>query len=126
MRFIAIYRPEERVPPTPEMMTEMGRYIEEAVKAGVLLATEGFGPSTPADARVRRTKGKISVTDGPFTEAKEAIGGFAIMQVKSRQEMLEWTRRFLDIAGDGESEVRQLFDMSPIEMAQKRGTPCAS
>jgi hypothetical protein len=64
--------------------------------------------------------GKLSVIDGPFTETKEVIGGFAVMQVKSRDEMLEWTKRFLAIAGDGEADVRQLFDMSQIEMAGKR------
>jgi hypothetical protein len=95
----------------------MGKFIREAVSKGVLIATEGFGPSTKDDVRMRLKQGKISVTDGPFAESKEAIGGFAVMQVKSKEEILEWTRRFLAIAGDGEAEVRQLVDMSPIEMS---------
>ena len=121
MRFIAIYRPGKSVsqPPSAKEMEEMGKFINEAVAAGVLLATEGFGPSTKADARVRLTDGRFSVTDGPFTETKEVIGGFALMQVSSREEMLEWTKRFLSIVGGGESEVRRLFDMSPIEMSRQ-------
>jgi hypothetical protein len=120
MRFIAIYRPAKLVPPTAKQMEEIAGFIQEAVKAGVLLATEGFGPSGSADARVILHDGQVSVIDGPFTETKEAIGGFAIMQLPSRDQMLEWTRRFLKIAGDGESEVRLLQDMSPIELVGKR------
>ena len=120
MRFIAIYRPDETVPATPQQFEAMARFIDEALRSGVLLATEGFGPSSKADARIRLARGQFAVTDGPFTETKEVIGGFAIMQVASRDEMFDWTKRFLQIAGDGESEVRQLFDMSPIEMSQRR------
>ena len=115
MRFVAIYRPKQHRAPTPADFEAMGKYLEEAVRAGVLLATEGFGPSTPADARMRLDRGEIVVTDGPFAETKETIGGFAIMQTKTRAEMLEWTRRFLLIAGDGESEIRQLHEMSPLD-----------
>jgi hypothetical protein len=120
MRFIAIYRPTKVTPPSPKQTEEMGAFIQEALQAGVLLATEGFGPSTPSDVKLTLSEGQFSVTDGPFTETKEAIGGFAIMQLPSRQQMLDWTKRFLKIAGDGESEVRQLYDMSPIEMFGKR------
>jgi hypothetical protein len=120
MRFIALYRPAKQTPPSPKMMEEMGAFIQEAVQAGVLLATEGFGPSTPSDVRLTLRDGQFSLTDGPFAESKEAIGGFAIMQLPSREQMLDWTRRFLQIAGEGESEVRQLYDMSPIEMFGKR------
>jgi hypothetical protein len=117
MRFIALFRPDELAQPTQQQIEQMHEFIKEAVGAGVLLATEGFGPSTQADVKIRRRKGKFSVTDGPFTESKEIIGGFALMQVKSREEVIHWTRRFLEIAEDGEAEVRQLFDMSPIQMA---------
>jgi hypothetical protein len=120
MRFISIYKPKKLAPPTQQEIETMGRFIAEALEKRVLLVTEGFGPSTPADAKMQLSNGKLSVTDGPFAEAKEVIGGFAIFQVKSREEMFEWTRRFLDIVGDGECEIRQLFDMSPIEMAHKR------
>ncbi len=117
MRYISIYRPAQKSihPPTGDQMVAMGKFMEEAVRAGVLLATEGFGPSTATDALARLGNGKFSVTDGPFTEAKEVIGGFAIMQCRSREEMLEWTRRFLAIAGDGECEIHQLSDMSPMD-----------
>ena len=117
MRFISIYRPASghNAPPTPEQMQGMGAFMAEAVKAGVLLATEGFGPSTNTDARVRLRGGAFTVTDGPFTESKEVIGGFAMMQCKSREEMLEWTRRFMKIAGDGECEIHQLSDLSPMD-----------
>ena len=120
MRFIAIYRPATlQAAPTQKQYEEMGKYLEEAVKAGVLLATEGFGPSSRSDAKMTLAKGEISIVDGPFAETKEAIGGFAIMQTRSREEMLEWTRRFLFIAGDGESEVRLLHDMSPLDGFKK-------
>jgi hypothetical protein len=119
MRFVAIYRTADvSTPPTPEQYEAMGRYISEAVAAGVLLATEGFGPSQPADAKMRLHGGQITVVDGPFAETKEAIGGFAVMQTRTREEMLEWTRRFLLIAGDGESEIRQLHDMSPLDQVK--------
>jgi hypothetical protein len=83
----------------------MGRLIEEMTKAGVLVATEGCQPSAKG-ARVRRTDGKIVVTDGPFTETKEIIGGFALIDVASKAEAIEWTKRFLEVVGEGESEIR--------------------
>ena len=87
----------------------MGALIEDMTKAGVLLATEGCQPSSKG-ARVRLSKGKLTVTDGPFAETKELIGGFAIIQAKSKEEAIEWTKRFLKVAGDGESEIRLLHD----------------
>jgi hypothetical protein len=120
MRFISIFRPTgTQAAPTAEQQEQMGKFIHEAVQKGVLIATEGFGPSGPNDAKMRLARGKIAITDGPFSEAKEVIGGFALMQTSTRAEMLEWTRRFLAIAGEGEAEIRQLFDMSPIEMVQR-------
>lgn len=108
MRFLTIYRAEERnTPPTTEEMTAMGKLIEEMVNAGVLLSTEGCLPSAKG-ARVRITDGKIAVTDGPFTETKEVVGGFALIQVKSKEEAVEWTKRFLRVVGRGESEIRQI------------------
>jgi hypothetical protein len=126
MRFISIYRPDTELcgasprTPSPQQIEEMGKFINEALAAGVLVATEGFGPSQPADVKIRLSQGTYTTTDGPFSEAKEVIGGFAIMQVKSREEVVEWTRRFLAIAGDGEAEVRQLFEMSPIDQIKQR------
>src|SRR6185503_2586793 len=107
MRFLCVHKGPEGAPPTLKMMEDMGKLISEMSAAGVLLATEGCLPSAKG-ARVRRSNGKITVTDGPFTESKEVIGGFALIQVKSKDEAMQWTRRFLDVAGDGECEIRQL------------------
>ena len=110
MRFLSIYRSKEtNEPPTPERMAEMGKLIEEMTKAGTLLATEGCLPSFTG-ARIRRSGEKLTVTDGPFTEAKEVIGGFALLQAKSKAEAIELTKHFLKVAGDGECELRQVFD----------------
>jgi hypothetical protein len=110
MRFLSIYKAREtNQPPTPEHMAAMGKLIEEFMKSGQLLATEGCLP-TALGARVRLDKGTISVTDGPFTESKEVVGGFAILQAKSKAEAVELTKAFLAIAGDGECEIRQIFE----------------
>jgi hypothetical protein len=92
-------------------MADMGKLIEEMVSSGVLLSTEGCQPSSKG-ARVRLSGGRFTVTDGPFTEAKELVGGFAILQAKSKEEAIELTKRFLSVAGDGESEIRQLHEAS--------------
>ena len=111
MRFLAIYKAAEtNVPPTPELMANMNALIDEMSRAGVLLATEGCLPSAMG-ARVRRSGTKVTVTDGPFTESKELIAGFALLQVSSRDEAIAWTKRFLDVAGDGESEIRQIHEL---------------
>ncbi len=113
MKFLSVYKTAERgVPPSAEETTRMGKLVEEGMKAGFLLAVEGCMPSA-AGARVRLSDGKISVTDGPFTESKEVIGGLAILQAKSKQEAIEMTRQFLHTAGDGECELRQLFEAEP-------------
>ena len=115
MRFLSIYKTVERnTPPTAEHIARMERLIEESMKAGVLLATEGCLPSA-LGARVRRTGENITVTDGPFTEAKEVIGGFALLQAKSKEEAIALVRQFLDVAGDGECEVRQLFTAADFQ-----------
>ncbi|HXQ28703.1 MAG TPA: YciI family protein [Gemmatimonadales bacterium] len=110
MKFLAIFRTKETGnPPTPEMMARMGKLIEDEMRTGVLLATEGCLPSS-LGARVRQANGAISVTDGPFTESKELVGGFAILRVASKVEAIEATRRFLAVAGDGETELRQIYE----------------
>jgi hypothetical protein len=110
MRFLSIYKcVEKNVPPTAEEMARMGRLIEEMVKAGVLLGTEGCLPSIKG-ARVRLSSGKLSVTDGPFAETKEVVGGFALLQVKSKEEAVKVAKRFLEVAGDGECELRELCE----------------
>jgi hypothetical protein len=122
MRFLCLYKPskQEGVPPTQQEMSEMGKLIEDWMKSGVLLATEGCLPSAKG-ARVRRSGGKFTVTDGPFTEAKEVVGGFALIQTKSKQEAIELTKKFLQVAGDGESEIRQVFEASdfPADVPQQ-------
>jgi hypothetical protein len=110
MRFLTIYKAAETgVPPTAEHMAAMGKLIEEMTNAGVLLSTEGCLPSARG-ARVRRSGRKITVTDGPFTESKELIAGFALIQAGSKAEAIEWTKRFLAVAGEGESEIRQISE----------------
>jgi hypothetical protein len=110
MRFLTVYKARETgVPPTTEEMAKMGQLIEEMTKAGVLLAAEGCLPSSKG-ARVRLSNGKLTVTDGPFTESKEVIGGFALIQAKSKEDAIELTKRFLRVAGDGESEIRQIAE----------------
>lgn len=110
MRFLSIFKSAERnTPPTEEEMVAMGKLVEEGMKAGWLLSTEGCLPSS-LGARVRRANGKLSVTDGPFTEAKEVVGGFAILQAKSKEEAIELLRKFLVLVGDGECELRQLCE----------------
>lgn len=110
MRFLSIYKCVERnAPPSPEEMARMGKLVEDAMRAGWLLATEGCLPSAMG-ARVRSDDGKITVTDGPFTEAKEIVGGFAIMKAGSKAEAIQLAKDFLKVVGQGECEVRQLYD----------------
>jgi hypothetical protein len=111
MRFLCIYKPNkpEGTPPTEQEMADMGKLIQEFMESGVLLATEGCLPSAKG-ARVRMSGGKFTVTDGPFAEAKELIGGFAMIEAASKPEAIELTKRFLKVAGDGETEIRQLYE----------------
>lgn len=117
MRFLTVYKTAETgLPPTPDEMDKMGKLIEEMTTAGVLLTTEGCLPSAMG-ARVRISGGELTVTDGPFTESKELIGGFALLEVRSKEEAIEWTKRFLRVAGDGESEIRQLHEVPAVAPA---------
>jgi hypothetical protein len=100
------YNPEAATPPTPEMMTEMGKFVGEAMQAGVLVTT---GALQSKGTRLRLSGGKFTVTDGPFIELKELLGGWAVLRVKSLEEAIEWSKRFRLIIGDGESEIVQLF-----------------
>ena len=109
MRFLSIYKTIERGEPPREPSAEMAKFIEEQTKAGVLLQGEGCLP-TAKGARVRRSGEKLTVTDGPFTESKEVIGGFALLQAKSKEDAIEMAKRFLNVAGDGECELRQVFE----------------
>jgi hypothetical protein len=110
MKFLSIYKHFERnAPPSQEEMARMGKLVEDGMKAGWLVSTEGCLPSA-LGARVRSTNGKLSVTDGPFTEAKELVGGFAILQAKSKEEAIQLAKDFLKVVGDGECELRQLYE----------------
>jgi hypothetical protein len=114
MRFLSIYKTvETNTPPSAEHVARMGQLIEESMKAGVLLATEGCLPSA-LGARVRLSGGQITVTDGPFIESKELIGGFAVLQTNSKAEAIELAKEFLQVAGDGECEIRQIFTAPDI------------
>src|SRR5258705_10588010 len=99
MRFLCLYKSSkpEGTPPSEREMAEMGKLVEEGMKSGTLLATEGCLPSA-LGARVRLSGGKFTVTDGPFTESKEVVGGFALIQAKSKEEAIEFTKRFLKIS----------------------------
>jgi hypothetical protein len=113
MRYMMIYRSKEDprgpTPPSEQELAVMGKYIDEQRRAGVLLATGGLAHSSTG-ARVRRTDGKVTVTDGPFTEAKELVAGFAIVEAGTRESAIEMAKEFLAIAGEGESEIRPLFE----------------
>jgi len=110
MKFLSLYKSVERnTPPSPEEMTRMGKLVEDGMKAGWLVATEGCLP-TALGARVRKSEGQISVTDGPFSEAKEVVGGFAILRANSKQEAIQLAKDFLAAVGDGECEIRQIYE----------------
>ena len=107
---------ESGMPPSPELMAVIGKHTEEMMKSGVVVDTGGLMPSSKG-ARVRAGGGKVTVTDGPFSEAKELIGGFAIVQAQSKAEAIERAKEFMQLhvnvlgnGYEGECEVRQMFD----------------
>jgi hypothetical protein len=103
---------EAGVPPDEKLLSEMMKYNEELVKAGVMLAGEGLQPSSKG-ARVRFSGEKRTVVDGPFAETKELVAGFWIIQVKSREEAIEWVKRCPNpFPGESEIEIRQIFEVA--------------
>jgi len=126
MRFMRIVKAnkdsEAGVLPSKKLIEAMGKFNQEMVKAGVLLAAEGLQASSKG-ARIKFSGEKRTVIDGPFTEAKELVAGYTLIQVKSREEALEWARRFPNPAlADGEIEVRQLYeldDFGPSEAVER-------
>lgn len=117
MRFMIMVKgnkdTESGVLPEEKLIAEMAEYHEELVRAGVLLDASGLQP-TSKGARIRYGKGKRTVVDGPFTEAKEIIAGYTLIEVKSREEALEWAKRFPNPHGDdadAEIEIRQLYEL---------------
>jgi hypothetical protein len=113
---MSLYKPgrESDAPPTEQEMAAVGQLIEEFAKAGILIATDGL-QSSAKGARVRIDRGKFTVTDGPFSETKELIGGYAILNAKSKEEAIELTKRFLSVMGEGECEIRQMQDVPGFE-----------
>jgi hypothetical protein len=114
MRFMIIVKADRNteagVMPSQKLLTDMGRYNEELVKAGVMLAGEGLHPSSKG-ARVRFSGTQRTVVDGPFPETKELIAGFWIFNVKSKEEAIEWVKRCPNpLEGDSEIEIRQIFE----------------
>ncbi|MBA3319324.1 MAG: hypothetical protein H0T50_14695 [Gemmatimonadales bacterium] len=118
MRFMTLYKSgrESDTPPSPEEMAKVGRLIEEMTRAGVLLSTDGLQPSSKG-ARVRISEGKLSVVDGPFAETKELISGYAIVEARSKEHAIELTKRFLEVMGEGESEVRLMHEAPAFDSA---------
>jgi hypothetical protein len=121
MRFMILLKADKTteagVLPDEKLLTEMGKYNEELVKAGVLLAAEGLQPSSKG-ARVKFSGSKRTVIDGPFAESKELIAGFWLIQVKSKEEAIEWVKRCPNPLGaEAEIEIRQVFEAGDFGQA---------
>jgi hypothetical protein len=111
MRFLGYTLADESTPlppPTPELMEEMGKFVEEATNAGVIVATGGIAP-TAMGAKITLKDGQFTVVDGPFTEAKELVGGWALLECRDKDEAIEWSKRFVSVLGEGEVRIRPVF-----------------
>ena len=115
MRFMMIVKSAEKWGfPPKELMDAIGKLSEEAIKAGTMIASGGLAP-TAASTRVRLSGGKVTAIDGPFTEAKEVVGGYAVFDLKSKKEAIEGALRFMELhkkywpGWEGETEIRQIF-----------------
>jgi hypothetical protein len=124
MKFMTMVKSSENSGPPPQaLMDAIAKLGEEAARKGVMVDMGGLMPTTMG-ARVRLSGGKITVLDGPFSEAKEVIGGFATFEVPTREAAIEWTRRFMEAhrqhwpGWEGETEIRQLFEGAPVEGAK--------
>ncbi|GAA2121116.1 YciI family protein [Actinomadura alba] len=109
MRFLMMTTEDGSTPATPpseRLQAEMGAFIAEMSKAGVLLATGGLEPQ---GIHIASKDGKVTVTDGPYSEAKEAVVGFALIEVRTREEAIELSKRFWQIVGDGQGVIKQVF-----------------
>jgi hypothetical protein len=116
MRFMMIVKHAEKQGPPPQaLMDAINKLVEEEAKAGTMIGNGGLGPTTQG-ARVRLANGKVTVTDGPFAETKEVIGGYAQFELKSKEEAVKAAVRFMELhkkhwpGWEGETEVRQMFD----------------
>jgi len=119
MRFMVIVKANEDTDgkgPSAELLAEMGKFNEEMVKAGILLAAEGLAPSSEGARVVFDGKATPQVVDGPFTESKELVGGFWILQCRDRDECIEWIKRMPNPGGEhGEVEIRRVAEASDLE-----------
>jgi hypothetical protein len=117
MRIMTLYKPghESTVPPTEQAMAAMGELIAEFSRAGVLVTTDGLQHSSKGKRVSIDADGKFTVTDGPFTETKELVSGYAILQVKDMDEAVRLTKRFLEVVGEGESEIRLMHDAPALD-----------
>ncbi|MER7889265.1 YciI family protein [Micromonospora sp. NPDC094482] len=101
MRYMLMHKLDENQPgafdPSPQFLERLGAFMGEAIQAGVLLSGEGLEKSSKESARITAEKGKTTIIDGPFTETKELIAGFALMEVRSKEEAVEWGKRFADL-----------------------------
>lgn len=133
MRFLGLLRAdadsEAGAPPSKELIEKMGAFIEEVTKAGVLQAADGLKPSSEGK-RIKYANGQATVIDGPFTESKELVASYAIYDVKTLDEAIHWTKRFLEVLGEGECEIRPIFEatdfspevFTPEEQAREAAT----
>ena len=125
MRFMMIVKHAEKQGPPPKgLMDAITKLAEDDTRAGTMVGSGGLGP-TALGARVRVSKGQLTVTDGPFTEAKEVVGGFALFELKSKEEALKGAVRFMELhkkhwpGWEGETEVRQMFGPEEFEQHVK-------
>jgi hypothetical protein len=133
MRILGLLRADKNseagVPPSQELMERMGTFVEEVTKAGVMLDSEGLHPSSKGK-RVKLADGQFTVIDGPFAETKELVASYAFFQVDTMEEAIHWTKRFLQVLGQGECELRPVFEasdfspevFSPTEAARESET----
>src|SRR5262245_40013634 len=125
MRFMTLVKSSEKSGSPPKALMEaVAKLGEETMKSGILIETAGLTPSA-LGARVRVAGGRLTVTDGPFAETKEQVGGYAVFQVSSREEAIEYTVRFMDLhkkhwpGWEGETEIRQIFDPPDFAAARR-------
>jgi len=132
MRFMMMVKHAENSgPPPKELMDAIASLSEEAVKAGTMLGSGGLAP-TAQSTRVRVSKGQLTVTDGPFTEAKEVVGGYAQFELKSKEEAIDGAVRFMELhkkhwpGWEGETEIRQIFGQEDVVQCMKERSGTAA
>jgi len=132
MRYLSVVKAAENQGAPPQALLDaIGKLTEESLKDGSLVSTGGLG-ATATGARVRIARGKLTVIDGPFTEAKEVIGGYAVLEAPSRREAIEAARRFMELhvqhwpGWEGECELRELVFLAPRSEERRVGKECRS